>query len=728
MKQSFAAVSMHCTYINFQFCIIGSFHFISIKQFSRFLFSIVFIATSLFSQENSSPEIALPDSLSKPLKRWFQEGIADSNSILALNRASIYFENILPDSAISLSRLSIELAEKVKFKKGEAEALFNLAYAADNKGNFQNAIENYLKALSIEYELQDTAKILTTYNRLVSLFGESENSQLREKYYQEAITLTQNPLYDEIKARIHVSKAIYTDDLTEKISLYRTAVNMLEKLDFPNRLSLYYSFLGRALARNKQYEEGEVFLWKAIKLAEKIGDKRKIADSYYGLAEMNVAATRLTNAVSYFKLAIKNYTELGKSSDKTNAAFAYRELSKISLGTGDLVSAIDFGKSSLRFTQEAGEIGLQTEIYEYLSSLYEKKKDFSTALAYHKRFAELADSTKMMESNEKISSLELRLRNQLKDREIELLRTENALKASEAEQNKLLRNALIGIIILTIVVVILIYRQFVIKKRSELTLSEKNAQLNEAVVFAERERLRAEEASIMKTEFLNIAAHDLKNPLQTVLGFSSLIGEHKSANEDINRMSRVVQSSTVRMIRIIDEVLNLANIESPTFELYKVNTDLGLLLSQVIEQNLPNAEKKGQKLNLTLSTSSFQGNLFADIDLERMHEVLDNLISNAIKYSNPQKSIWVSAERLEGKIVIKVKDEGLGLTEEDTKRLFGKFSKLSARPTGGESSTGLGLAIVKQLVELHGGSIFAQSDGKNKGSTFVLILPAAPIS
>jgi signal transduction histidine kinase len=120
------------------------------------------------------------------------------------------------------------------------------------------------------------------------------------------------------------------------------------------------------------------------------------------------------------------------------------------------------------------------------------------------------------------------------------------------------------------------------------------------------------------------------------------------------------------------------------------------------------------------------------VDTDRMREVIDNLISNAIKYSPEGKTIAVRVQHSKDdndggapSVLVSVRDEGQGLTEEDMKKLFGKFQRLSAQPTAGESSTGLGLAIVKQLVELHGGKVWAESEGKNKGSIFCVKLPSA---
>jgi signal transduction histidine kinase len=110
-----------------------------------------------------------------------------------------------------------------------------------------------------------------------------------------------------------------------------------------------------------------------------------------------------------------------------------------------------------------------------------------------------------------------------------------------------------------------------------------------------------------------------------------------------------------------------------------------------------------------------------------MREAIDNLISNAIKYSPIGGKIAVLVNREQNKTVIRIADEGAGLSPEDLGRLFGRFQRLSAKPTAGESSTGLGLSIVKRIIDMHGGEVTAQSGGPGQGSTFTVTLPATEL-
>ena len=115
-------------------------------------------------------------------------------------------------------------------------------------------------------------------------------------------------------------------------------------------------------------------------------------------------------------------------------------------------------------------------------------------------------------------------------------------------------------------------------------------------------------------------------------------------------------------------------------------------------------------------------------DADRIREAIDNLISNAIKYSPIGGKITVLVSHHNNNTVIRVGDEGAGLSPEDLGRLFGRFQRLSAKPTGGESSTGLGLSIVKRIIDMHGGQVTADSAGPGQGSTFTVMLPALETS
>jgi signal transduction histidine kinase/ligand-binding sensor domain-containing protein len=237
---------------------------------------------------------------------------------------------------------------------------------------------------------------------------------------------------------------------------------------------------------------------------------------------------------------------------------------------------------------------------------------------------------------------------------------------------------------------------------------------------AERQREVAQQASALKTELLQIAAHDLKNPLQMVLGFAEMAEQQLPAGSEVRGHLERISGSAGRMLDIVSGLVDEAALESGVLELHKTRLDLGELTRGVVDQSRGSAERKGQSLHF-----SAEGPAAVLGDEARLYEVLENLVSNAIKFSPPGAPIFVGVTAEGGKVACAVRDAGPGLTEDDKRKLFGRFQRLSARPTGGEPTTGLGLSIAKQLADLHGGRLWAESAGSGQGSRFVLELEAA---
>lgn len=229
--------------------------------------------------------------------------------------------------------------------------------------------------------------------------------------------------------------------------------------------------------------------------------------------------------------------------------------------------------------------------------------------------------------------------------------------------------------------------------------------------------LRAADA--LKTEMLGIAAHDLKNPLTVIRGFGELL-EMKTADPAGRDMAARIVRSADTMLGIVTRLLDSAALESGQLAIERERVDLASVVAQVVDANRSQAERKRQPLEAELLPG-----VTVTGDAERLAQVVDNLVGNAIKYSAAGLPIRVRLAAREGHAVLEVEDEGPGFAPEEREKLFRRFSRLSAKPTGGESSSGLGLSIVRQLAELHGGTVDARSPGRGQGATFELRLPLA---
>lgn len=254
-----------------------------------------------------------------------------------------------------------------------------------------------------------------------------------------------------------------------------------------------------------------------------------------------------------------------------------------------------------------------------------------------------------------------------------------------------------------------------------LTLRKQQHELEVLNDVLQGKNVELKEASELKSQLLRIAAHDLKNPLNNIREFASLIREEIEEGTDVSEMLELIQSSSNKMLELITQILESEALESGQLEIDPNPVDLANVASSVVEQNRRQAQRKGQEILFDVPRAD---SFIVEGSEEWLAESMENLVSNAIKYSPPGKKIWVTLRRGASKIEFEVRDDGPGFSEEDKAMLFQKFQRLSARPTGGESSTGLGLSIVKQIVEMHGGEIRVESEQGN-GAAFILTFEAS---
>lgn len=227
-----------------------------------------------------------------------------------------------------------------------------------------------------------------------------------------------------------------------------------------------------------------------------------------------------------------------------------------------------------------------------------------------------------------------------------------------------------------------------------------------------------------KNAILGIAAHDLKTPLATMLTLTELVENDRDtlSRDELYHFTSLMHQSAVRMMALIKQLLNMNMIDEGKLNLSPETLEVNHLIGSLVAD----ADALARPKNLTFHFEKPEEAYCILADQSAFMQIIENLLSNAIKYSPLSKRIWVelsAVQRDNGEYVCCcVRDEGNGLTEEDKKRLFGKFARLSARPTGGEHSTGLGLSIVKKLVEAMGGEIWCESEHR-KGAAFSVIFP-----
>jgi signal transduction histidine kinase len=221
----------------------------------------------------------------------------------------------------------------------------------------------------------------------------------------------------------------------------------------------------------------------------------------------------------------------------------------------------------------------------------------------------------------------------------------------------------------------------------------------------------------LEKEFVNIAAHELRTPVQPILGMTEII-ESMSEDTKMIQVARedlaIIRRNAIRLEQLTSDILDIARIESGSLHLQKENCSLDDIIIQAINDIQNQAVYGNDKQNATIDYQPVDLTIYAD--KRRLSEVLCNLIDNAIKFTKDGQ-ITISAETKNGETIVSVKDTGTGIDKEIIPRLFSKFA------TKSERGTGLGLFITKSLVEAHGGKIWAENNKDGKGATFTFTLP-----
>ncbi len=262
---------------------------------------------------------------------------------------------------------------------------------------------------------------------------------------------------------------------------------------------------------------------------------------------------------------------------------------------------------------------------------------------------------------------------------------------------------------------------------AQMVISLENARLysrlEEKVAERTRELYDKNEALVRlnqeKNEFLGIAAHDLKNPLSAIRGLAEEIQEDydQMAREEILEYAGMIHKASQKMFQLITNLLDVNAIEAGKMNITPHKVDVLPILREVARDYQGRAAAKDIRLEFEAEAESYP----ALADENTFQQVMDNLVSNAVKYSPMEKQIFVRVRQHQGRIRCEVQDQGPGLSHEDKEKLFGKFNRLSAKPTAGEHSTGLGLFIVKKLVEAMRAKVWCESE-PGRGATFIVEL------
>jgi len=231
-----------------------------------------------------------------------------------------------------------------------------------------------------------------------------------------------------------------------------------------------------------------------------------------------------------------------------------------------------------------------------------------------------------------------------------------------------------------------------------------------------------EEADRQKDQFLSAVAHELRNPLSALTNVARILHSAKVDADIQQRVSNIIERQTAHMARLVEDLLDLARVRCDKLTLRRELIDLRTVVPTAVEFSHPLIEVRNHQLEIAPPAEP----LWVSGDPTRLAQVLTNLLTNAAKYTPEGGHIRLTAAREDGAAVVRVRDDGAGIPQEMLSRVFDLFTQIGTAGNDRAGGLGIGLSLVRQLVELHGGTVAAFSDGPGQGSEFVVRLPLLP--
>jgi signal transduction histidine kinase len=257
------------------------------------------------------------------------------------------------------------------------------------------------------------------------------------------------------------------------------------------------------------------------------------------------------------------------------------------------------------------------------------------------------------------------------------------------------------------------------RKDKELETANEQLKEKESILEKANEQLKNQEK--MQKEFINIAAHELRTPIQPILGLSEVL-QSKEEDEEKHRLIEIISRNAKRLHHLTEDILDISRIESQSLKLNKEQFNINDLISSVVQDYRNQIEKENSKVKLLYNNKyDAGGSPIVEADRYRITQVISNLLNNAIKFTKEEGTISVTLEKKkednQQEVLVSVKDSGTGIHSNILPRLFSKFA------TKAEKGTGLGLFISRSIVEAHGGRIWGENNIDGKGARFSFTLP-----
>ncbi len=580
-------------------------------------------------------------------------------------------------------------------------------------GRYGDALISFENSFSIAEELRDTylqANLMRRTANISKQLGELESAL---EFAKSSIELSQMHGFSDILAGAHLEAGFILNKMEkypQAIAEFKLAITVSDSTDYES-LADASDGIGKVYTELGVYDSALVCYLESMHFRSRLDDPESLHWNYLniGMAYQNMEV--YPKAKDYLQRSLDFAREQQNEVMEGNSLL---RLGRLEEDMGNTLVGVDHLMKAEDLLNENGASSLELLCLKSIQRHFEKIGDYKTSLEYFHRLTNLERKIQTNESENTIENMRVMYKTKQVEDEMRLLEHENQIKDLEAEQLKrrfAITVMLIGFLIVAALLLVFLWLQ---KSKANRIIQVRNRRLDE---------MNAELLALNKTKdrLFSIIGHDLKNPINTIMGFNDLL---KREDSDLTPETRYqylgfISESIRNVSELLDNLLEWSRAQRKTISFKQQQLDLNELIRKNIELARATAEKKG--IILEASTS---GSVMVMADDYMVNTVLRNLISNAVKFTSENGTIQILTKTATKTVDVSVKDSGMGMSEEVLRDLFQIDISVSRKGTSGETGTGLGLLICKEFVEKHNGAIHVTSK-PGEGSTFSFDLPRA---
>lgn len=678
-----------------------------------------------------------PDSINKILSQS-----SDSSRLELLIKSADDYNNINTDLSIEYAKIAIGLANKINrpAKRIRAEVIISKAYFL--KGDFTKAIEQLEKAQTLTLAGNDSIPLIDIYSTYSLIYTKIGDFKKALEYSQNAFTLVgrldqKNRLADLIRETGNIYFSF--GESTIALDFYQKSLSICNENNDLVGISKAYNNIGRIYSELGQFTKALDYLNKSLEIKYKHDNKLGIANTLLNIGTIHFKQENYSKAIDLFLQANSNYSHVNFIEGVANS---FQFIGQCYLKTNQYKQSEEYYAKAWSLAEKAKIKTLMVIILLGESELYATTKKYDLAYQSLSKYKVLKDSVFSDERRNLLMELDARYNLQSKEKQILLLSKEQELK--KAQQNKLIFwNAFLIVTALFLASVIYFinnrmrFREktnnHLLEEISQRKIIEEELQRHqehlEAIVEDRTKDLKiakdkAEESDMLKTAFLANMSHEIRTPMNAIVGFSSLLMDSEASETDKQEYVKLICANSDSLMNLINDIIDISIIESGQIKFNKTK----VCVCDVLEELFLLFDQEKHKLNkshinINLDYEESLKPLIIYVDKNRLKQVLTNLLSNALKFTNEGSISLGFKLNPSHSVTFFVKDTGVGIPPNNQDSIFERFSKFSySNDSLLFPGTGLGLAICRELIQLMDGNIWFNSIPE-KGSTFFFTIP-----